>query len=340
MKLKQHWTFLLITLSAIVILLSGCEKKEAVDLYTRHVEVVFSPNGIGDQGYNDNILAGLQQASIKYGFVLAIHMPQEKEQAKDIYEEWLHRQLEDNCNRALFVFAGSEYEYLLDSISLPEDERKDIIMFETDKEVEGVYTFNVGTYAASYLAGAISVLDTQGEEQKALVIAANPYDKNVKRSVDGYRDGYLAAGGNGCDVLYLSNHLDGGYNMQDSAYIACMERRGEYMFYFPVAGLSNKGVYRYSREYLDLVVGMDRDMSAYASMMFFSVAKHMDRAVADIIGALIKNWYVPFHQKFTYSSGYEELVFSTIVTESSFLDISEFKKRIIEIEQAYEEANQ
>ena len=96
MKLKQHWTFLLITLSAIVTLLSGCEKKEAVDLYTRHVEVVFSPNGIGDQGYNDNILAGLQQASVKYGFVLAIHMPQEKEQAKDIYEEWLHRQLEDN----------------------------------------------------------------------------------------------------------------------------------------------------------------------------------------------------------------------------------------------------
>ena len=73
MKLKQHWTYLLIMLSAIVILLSGCEKKEAVDLYTRHVEVVFSPNGIGDQGYNDNILAGLQQASVKYGFVLGIH---------------------------------------------------------------------------------------------------------------------------------------------------------------------------------------------------------------------------------------------------------------------------
>jgi basic membrane lipoprotein Med (substrate-binding protein (PBP1-ABC) superfamily) len=84
MKLKQHWTFLLITFSAIVILLSGCEKKETVDLYTRHVEVVFAPNGIGDQGYNDNILAGLQQASVKYGFVLGIHMPQEKEQAKDI----------------------------------------------------------------------------------------------------------------------------------------------------------------------------------------------------------------------------------------------------------------
>ena len=50
MKLKQHWTFLLIMLSAIVILLSGCEMKEAFDLYTRHVDVVFAPNGIGDQG--------------------------------------------------------------------------------------------------------------------------------------------------------------------------------------------------------------------------------------------------------------------------------------------------
>lgn len=339
--MKLLWTYLLIIISVCCTLLTGCEKAEPIDPFTQQVEVVFSPGGVGDQGYNDNILAGLQQASVKYGFTLAIHMPQEKEQAKEIYEEWREHQLDDNCNRALFIFSGSEYEYLLDSLTLPADERKDVLMFETKREVEGIYTFCVGTYAASYLAGASSVFEeTEDKVQKALVIAANPHDKNVKRSVDGYRDGYLAAGGNACDVLYLSDHQDGGYNMQDNAYKMCMERKGEYTYYFSVAGSSNKGVYRFSRETMDFVVGMDRDMSAFAHMMLFSVVKHMDRAVTDVIGALIKNREIPYHQNFTYLSGYEELVYAQKQVVNYLPNISELKKHIVEIEQAYEEANQ
>ena len=53
------------TALALCTLLSGCEKEEAVDANARRVEVVFSPGGVGDQGYNDNILAGLQQAGRK-----------------------------------------------------------------------------------------------------------------------------------------------------------------------------------------------------------------------------------------------------------------------------------
>ena len=201
-------------LSFFLVLLAGCGKEEA-DFSQARVEVVLSPGGVGDQGYNDQILRGLQTAAVRYGFTLAIHIPEENEQGIQIYNDWLNAPLDNDCERSLFVFSGSEYEYLLQGLTLPKDARKDVLMFETEQAVDGIYTFFVGCYAASYLAGATSVLDNNGEEQKALVIAANPHDKQVKRAVDGYRDGYLAACGNGCDVHYLSEELDGGYRMQD-----------------------------------------------------------------------------------------------------------------------------
>lgn len=328
-------------LSSFLILLAGCGKEElGSDLSHARVEVVFSPGGVGDQGYNDKILRGLQRAAIQYGFTLAIHIPEAKEQGVSIYEDWLADTLSIGCERSLFVFAGSEYEYLLEELSLPEDSRKDVLMFETDLQREGIYTFSVGCYAASYLAGATSVMDNYGMEQKALVIAANPHDPQVKRAVEGYRDGYLAAGGDGCDVHYLSEAPDGGYRMPDEAYRYCMEHAGNYIYYFSAAGASNKGVYRFSREKMELAVGMDDDMSLFSFLINISVVKHMDRAVADVLGALLMNRHIPYYQKFTYSSGYEELVYSEEVTEDLFLDISDIKNNIVEIEQRYEETHQ
>ena len=336
--LKQRIIHPLIMLSFFLVLLAGCEKEEA-DFSHARVEVVLSPGGVGDQGYNDKILRGLQQAAAQYGFTLAVHIPEEKEQGILIYNDWLNAPLDDDCERSLFVFSGGEYEYLLEGLTLPKDTRKDVLMFETDRPVEGIYTFYVGCYAASYLAGATCVLDTDGEEQKALVIAANPYDRNVKRAVDGYRDGYLAAGGDGCDVHYLSEEQDGGYRMQDEAYRYCMEQQGNYMFYFSAAGASNQGLYRFSRENLEFAVGMDDDMSLFSSMISMSIVKHMDKAIIDVIGDLLKNRNIPYHQDFTYSSGYEELVFQSDVTADWFLDISDIKNRIVEIEQRYEESH-
>ena len=339
--MKLRISYISIIISFFLILFTGCRKEEFDFNYSNaRVEVVLSPGGVGDQGYNDNILRGLQGASVKYGFTLALHIPDEKEQGIQIYDEWLNTPLDDDCERSLFVFSGSEYEYLLEDLTLPDDIRKDVLMFETEREMDGIYTFFVGCYAASYLAGATSVFDNDGEEQKALVIAANPHDRQVRRAVDGYRDGYLAAGGDGCDVHYLSEELDGGYRMQDEAYQFCIENDGNYMYYFSAAGSSNKGVYRFSRETYNFAVGIDDDMGLFSSFISISVVKHMDWAVINLIGDLLNNKKIPYHQVFTYESGYEEMVFSKHVMEDWFLDISHIKNRIVEIEQRYEEANQ
>jgi hypothetical protein len=59
-----------------------------------------------------------------------------------------------------------------------------------------------------------------------------------------------------------------------------------------------------------------------------------------VLGDLLNNKEIPYHQGFTYSSGYEELVYSAEFTEDWFLDISHIRKRIVEIEQSYEESLQ
>lgn len=336
--MKQRSLHKFIIFSFFLVLLAGCGKEE-LDFSQARVEVVLSPGGVGDQGYNDKILSGLQKAAVQYGFTLAVHIPIETEQGIRIYEDWLNNPLDDECNRSLFVFAGGEYAHLLKDLVLPEDDRMDVLMFETEEEVDGIYTFRIGCYAACYLAGATSVLDNGGEEQKALIIAANPHDKYLKQLVDGYRDGYLAAGGDGCDVHYLSDRPEDGYQMQVEAYEYCMKVQGEYLYYFSAAGSSNKGVYRYSRENFEFAVGMDDDMSHFASFIMMSVVKHMDKVVIDVIGDLLKNRDIPYHQDFTYASGYEEMVFKPGVTEDWFLDISDIRNRIVEIEQSYEESN-
>lgn len=325
--------------SFFLVLLAGCGKEE-LDFSHARVEVILSPGGVGDQGYNDLVLKGFQKASVEHGFTLAVHIPEAKEQGIQIYEEWLNSSLDEGCERSLFVFSGGEYEYLMEDLSLPDDNRKDVLMFETEQEFDGIYTFFIGSYAASYLAGATSVLDNGGEEQKALIIAANPHDKPIKRVVDGYRDGYLAAGGDGCDIHYLSDAPGEGYRMQEEAYKYCMGQQGKYMYYFAVAGGSNKGMYRFSRENLEFAVGMDNNMGFFSCMINMSVVKHMDKVIVDVLGDLLENRDIPYHQKFTYSSGYEEMVFSEGITEDWFLDISDIRNRIIEIEQSYEESYQ
>lgn len=329
---------ILIIVSTFLSLLWGCEKVDSVYPPAK-VEVVFSPQGVGDQGYNDKVLYGLQKASVKYGFTLAVHIPKDVSQGVSAYENWLDRGLEEEYERSLFIFFGEEYLPVVKAVALPEDSRMDVMMFETSEPVDGVYTFRVSSYAAAYLAGALSVMDYGDDEQHACIIAANPYDENVRTAVDGYSGGFMEAGGDGFDVFYLSEEPYEGYNMQEAVYQKCNEVMGNYTIFFSAAGASNKGLYRYSRENVDFAVGMDDDMSLFSSFLPFSVVKHMDRVVIDVLDGLLSGKDVPYHQEFMYESGYEELVLAPAHSLDHFLDISHISERIVEIEKEYEETD-
>ena len=60
MTLKHRFTYTFIIFSFFLILFTGCRKKEIGFIHNYRVEVVLSPGGVGDQGYNDKILRSFQ----------------------------------------------------------------------------------------------------------------------------------------------------------------------------------------------------------------------------------------------------------------------------------------
>ena len=91
---------------------------------------------------------------------------------------------------------------------------------------------------------------------------------------------------------------------------------------------------------MEFAVGMDNDMSLFSYMLPMSVVKHMDKAITDILKDLLNNKTIPYHQSFTYSSGYEELVFENEQIAELYRDITDIRKHIVEIEKLYEESHQ
>ena len=146
---------------------------------TNVVEVVFSPSGFGDLGYNDIILTGLEESRKRLGFDLIMHVPASVEDGIAIYNKWAQKTAKDE--RRLFIFASNQYESALRNSSVrPSDANSSVLLYETHKPIDGVYTFRIGMYGAAYLIGAYTALTNKDEsDYKAAVLAANPFDRNV-----------------------------------------------------------------------------------------------------------------------------------------------------------------
>ena len=81
-------------------------------------------------------------------------------------------------------------------------------------------------------------------EMTPLVLLANNTDSPINIAKDGFIAGY----GSDCDVEYLADDWTG-YVSASLAYRKMSDWAVDYDFIFPVAGGSNAGIYRYSREF-------------------------------------------------------------------------------------------
>ena len=152
---------------------------------TNVVEVVFSPSGFGDLGYNDIILTGLEESRKRLGFDVMMHVPASVEDGIAIYNKWAQKTAKDE--RRLFIFASNQYESALRNSSVrPSDANSSVLLYETHEPIDGVYTFRIGMYGAAYLIGAYTALTNKDEsDYKAAVLAANPFDRNVDGAAQG-----------------------------------------------------------------------------------------------------------------------------------------------------------
>ncbi len=115
----------------------------------------------------------------------------------------------------------------------------------------------------------------------------------------------------------------------------------EYGYIFPVAGGSNAGIYRYSRENEDspFLAGMDIDQSGLSNKITGSVIKKIDRLIFKYLMEWSTTGTMPESQLYGLESGYADWKLSPIY-KAEYKDIMEqARQQAITKEQEYYEGN-
>jgi basic membrane lipoprotein Med (substrate-binding protein (PBP1-ABC) superfamily) len=263
--------------------------------------VIAAISGAGDNGYNDKVLDGLMKFYESHDVAMSLIRPATIDEAKSVLHKWLS---ESGDNQFLLVLAGSDYETLMKAENITAGKNRNILLFESD-DIPGISTFRIQRYGISYLAGCMA-----SPHKEATVVAALPEEQILEDGILGFSEGYGAQSGHRANVVYLADDYYG-YVMSDTAYRLASSL--DEAFVYPLAGGSNNGLYKYSREHnfgTMLVAGMDVDCSAYSDRVPFSVIIRID----EVIEHYLDDWYqgkdMAGHQTFGLESGFVDIVIS------------------------------
>lgn len=335
----KHYFQLLPLFLLVMMLTSACSKEDdpVADAMQPRIIFLFSPGGLGDMSYNDCILEGVQRFKLEQPETdIYIYSPESVEEAEKIFSDWLVRP-ESNIP-VLFVLATSDYEPVAEKY-LKEHSltaNKSILLFESRKRYSdpNIHTFQISMYGASYLAGATATRCCG--DKKALALLANDSDSPIGIA----RDGFIAGFQGNCDVEYLADDWTG-YIQSSLAYQKMSDWSKDYGYIFPVAGGSNSGIYRYSRENEDspFLAGMDIDQSRLSDKITGSVIKEMDRLIFEYLTEWVTAGTMPEARLYGLESGYVDWKLSPLY-EAEYEGIMEqTRQQAIIKEQAYYEGN-
>lgn len=284
------------------------------------VTLMTTPNGLGDNGYNDAAAEGVFAFAGETGTRLRLLLPKDETEAEQMYRQWLT----DNAaqDSAVLILGSSVYEDMARRTSEKEREKlKDlqerggrVLLFESDAEIDGVSSVIISRYGVSWLAGAMS----QGFD--ALVLTATPGITLLEESVAGFQEARAVYGGEFEDrpcrttVHYLAEGASG-FAMPDSAYRYITRRADKVLNYdemiFPLLGGSEAGVLRYlnDNEFTTaLMVGMDVDQTGLSSRIPFSVVIR----IGDVLKQYLADWLAgrewPAHQRLGMKDGAADIV--------------------------------
>ena len=296
-------------LALILAFCLSCDKRDATSSVNKRVVVYFSPEGLGDFGYNDDIMRGVQLSTLDSDFDLSIVVPDDLEEAERLILEEANK---ESPTPKLIVLCTDIYENIAKEMtSLANHEKLAVLIFETDKPVSSTYTFTINNYEASYLAGSL----TAAFKQDVSILCANPHDKPISKSKEGFMAGFKSKA---CinspeiETHYLSDNAGEGYSSTADAYALSRQIYKQNDVIFPLLGGAALGVYRYTREFdSTYVVGMDRDQESFSDGVFISLVKRMDLLVRDHITKWVNDEYMEFHHVYGLESEYVDVVISS-----------------------------
>lgn len=266
------------------------------------VRLLIASSGLGDMSYNDNIFRGILQAQQEYDFRLEYVSPLNNEEAEKTLRSWQEEEKKDTARSYFTILAASEFEDLARSIAPPAPVNN-YLLFDTKADNLSIPVFHFTGYGVSFLAGVAAYTQTQAE--KAAYLGGQQHEAFIAECYDGFRDGYIYAGGKEVAETYLST-TQKGFAMPGRAYIMADSLYKLYPFIYAMAGNSNNGVYQYLRDDPDgkYTAGVDVDQSAYSSQIIGSMIKETDRCVKQYIAAWLNGEDLPKREWYTLESGF------------------------------------
>ena len=280
-----------------LLLFTACSNDEELELDSTGLATVTyltTPNGLGDNSYNDEAAEGIFAFAFETGTRLRLLQPNNDTEAEQMYSQWLAENAD--ADSAVLIIGSSVYEQMARRVStLHQAELADIhqrggrvLLFETEAAIDGITTIDVSRYGASYLCGAMSgAFD-------ALILSAVKGNPLLEESIKGFLDGYNAhhSEGTRVEVHYLSDN-ETGFAMPDSAY-RFISRRDETIgnwdeMIFPLLGGSETGVLRYLNDEeftMALMIGMDTDLTGMSTRIPFSMVIR----IGDVLHRYLNDW--------------------------------------------------
>lgn len=267
-------------LTFFFILLAGCGKQDEPvhrdDHVCADITVITPLSGLGDNGYNDESVAGVLDMATASGLEVSLLRPKSLEQAGEYARAWSEHA---SAKRRLLVLADAEYSSILPQLQT--SGIKDVLLYEHDGNnmPADVATFHISRYGSGYLAGCLAK-----DSPVAHIIQGKDGDRISQEAVEGFTQGYEDSCADGKIVVHTLSDTFAGWMMPDSAYRIAARNPDD--FYFPVARGSNAGIYKFSREadfVLMLIAGMDVDCSLFSKRVPFSVVVDVRSVVRDYI---------------------------------------------------------
>lgn len=306
---KKLITGLLLALIA----LPSCKKNPSPEQPAAYPEilVLFSPDGLGDMSYNDEVLRGIElfMSEKDMDFYISFLSPTDYEMAEFLIRMWwddkdVTEAQDGTVPRKLLLLADPGYADLAREVVDPSRINLDlsILAFENEapeNAAEPIRTFEFSMYGASWLAAqtARALGCTQ-----PLILLGDGSNTTLYDGRDGFQDGFQAP----VPVEALAYDWQG-YGMAMEAYQKMYDYAQQYDFVFSISGGSNMGIYRYLRENPDCGVftaGMDTDQSPYSTLIVGSLIKRIDLVLHKYLCDWYKRVEVPAHQYFGLESGY------------------------------------
>lgn len=290
------------------------------------VTLMATPNGLGDNGYNDAAAEGVFAFANETGTRLRLLLPKDEAEAEQMYRQWLAENAAQDS--AVLILGSSGYEDMARRIGQLDDLQFDnysrssgcrVLLFESDAEIDGVATVMVSHYGVSWLAGAMS----QGFD--ALILAAAKGVPALEESIAGFQEARKAYAGEfeerpcRTELHYLTDG-ETGFAMPDSAYRYIARRAASVSdeMIFPLLGGSEAGVLRYLNDNefsMALIVGMDVDQTGQSSRIPFSVVIR----IGDVLKQYLADWLAgrewPARQRLGMKDGAADIVVTPRFTQ-------------------------